>query len=515
MQADDTQRRGSGSKADSLAAVARRLARGTGVGAAVALAALIAPAAAFAHVANIEYRFPLPVWLYGLAGALVVLVSAPAAALALRKEPRVGRRNLYPALARFFPGAFLRALAAALLTLAVAGGFFSPALGVENPAVLLFWIDLWVGLGLLSALVGNVWEFVNPLAGLGRSLDAFLARRGVPQRHYPEELGVWPAVVLLLVFSWAELVWRDSRDPQVLAAVILGYCLLQLAGAARYGADVWLPRGELFTVFARMLARMAPFEFYALSVEGPCRGLRCGSETERIGCPTCFEDAPRGRRGVRLRAFGSGIHRERRLGAGEHAFVVALLATVVFDGLRSTTHYARVEGELIALLPRLDDLVQTRGTIMMVAIVAAFAAVFVLACSAASLLEDGSPLEIARRYAATLTPIAAVYFIAHYSLYFFYVGQLTPRVVVNPADAGWIPEYRPWTGIPGVAVWAFQISVIVWGHVVAVIAAHRVARPHHGGARAALVAQLPLLALMVLYTFSGLWVLGQALRGQG
>jgi len=146
----------------------------------VALAALALPAAAFAHVANVEYRFPLPLWLYGLAGALVVLASAPAAALALRREPRVGRRNLYPALARFFPGAFLRALTTALLALAIVGGFFSPALGVENPAVLLFWVDFWVGLGLLSALVGNVWDFVSPLANLGRSLDTFLARRDVP-----------------------------------------------------------------------------------------------------------------------------------------------------------------------------------------------------------------------------------------------------------------------------------------------------------------------------------------------
>ena len=466
-------------------------------------------------MANIEYRFPLPVWLYGLAGALVVLASAPAAALALRRDPRVGERNLYPALARLFPGAFLRALTIALLALAIVTGFLSSALGVENPAVLLFWIDLWVGLGLVSALVGNVWDFVSPLANLGRSVDRFLARRGVPQRHYPEELGVWPAVVLLLLFSWAELVWRDARDPQTLAVVILGYCLLQLAGVARYGADVWLPRGELFTVFARTLARMAPFEFYAAVCDAPCRGRRCAPEGERIGCPACFEDAERDKRGVRLRSFGSGIQREPELGAGGAAFVVALLATVVFDGLRSTIHYARLEADLVGALPGLADLMQTRWTIMMILIVAAFAAVYLLAAAVVARLEDGSPFEVARRYAPTLIPIAAVYFIAHYALYLFYVGQLTPRVVLDPTDSGWIPEYRPWTGIPGSVVWAFQISVIVWGHVVAVIAAHRVAKPRHSGVRSVLAAQLPLLALMVLYTFSGLWVLGQALQGAG
>lgn len=466
-------------------------------------------------MANIEYRFPLPVWLYGLAGALVVLISAPAAALALRRDPRVGDRNLYPALAPFFPGAFLRALMMALLALAIVGGLFSPALGVENPAVLLFWVDFWVGLGLVSALVGNVWDFVSPLANLGRSLDGFLARRGVPQRHYAEEFGVWPAVVLLLLFSWAELVWRDARDPQTLAVIILGYCVLQLAGVARYGADVWLPRGELFTVFARTLARIAPFEFYAADSDAPCPGRRCASEGERIGCPSCFEAAERDKRGVRLRSLGSGIQREPELGAGGGAFVIALLATVVFDGLRSTIHYARLEADLVGVLPGLDDLRQTRGTIMMILIVAAFAAVYLLAAAVASWLEEGSPLEVAQRYAPTLIPIAAVYFIAHYALYLFYLGQLTPRVVLDPTGSGWIPEYRPWTGIPGSAVWAFQIIVIVWGHIVAVIAAHRVAKPLHSSMRGVLMAQLPLLALMVLYTFSGLWVLGQALQGEG
>lgn len=476
---------------------------------------LAAPAGAMAHVANIEYRFPLPVWLYGLAGALVVLVSAPAAALALRRDPWVGTRNLDPFLRRALPGAFLRALAAALLALVVLGGLFAPTLGVENPAVLLVWVDFWVGLGLVSALVANVWDFLSPLSSLGRALDSFLARRGTPTRAYPEELGVWPAVALLLAFSWAELVWRDSRDPQILAALVVGYCLLQLAGMARYGAEVWLGRGELFTVVARAFARVAPVELYAQGGPEPCRAARCGAEAERIGCPTCFSDARSRDRGIRLRTFGAGIHREPALGPGGGAFVVALLATVVYDGLRGTRQYARLEAQLVDLLPRLDDLRQTRATLMMALLVGAFALVYLLAAAIAARFERGGTLALAERYAPSLIPIAAAYFIAHYALYLFYVGQLTPRVVLDPAGSGWIPEYRPWVGIPGSAVWAFQLVAIVIGHVVAVVAAHRVAKPFHGRAREVLVAQLPLLALMVLYTFSGLWVLGQALQSAG
>ena len=483
--------------------------------AAAALGALLLPGAALAHVANIEYRFPLPVWLYGLAGAVVVLVSAPAAALALRREPWRGGTDLYPALRRFLPGAFLRALTIALLALVILGGFFASTLGVENPAVLLVWVDLWVGLGIVSALVANVWDFISPLSNLGRSLDRWLAKRAVPQRHYPEELGVWPAVVLLLAFSWAELVWSESRDPQTLAAVVVAYCLLQLAGMARYGAEVWLGRAELFTVFAQTFARLAPIEFSSHRGAEPCAAQRCPDQDERVGCASCFADAEPSRRRIRLRAFGAGIQREPPFRAGGAAFVVALLATVVYDGLRGTGQYARLEANLVDLLPRLEEMRELRGTLLMIIVVAAFALVYVVAAALASLAEAGRPLELAERYAPTLVPIAAVYFIAHYALYLFYVGQLTPRVVLDPGESGWIPDYRPWTGIPGSAVWTFQAGAIVAGHIVAVIAAHRVAKPFHPRARNVLVAQLPLLALMVLYTFTGLWVLGQALQGRG
>lgn len=474
-----------------------------------------APPAALAHVANIEYSFPLPIWLYAVAGALVVLVSAPAAAYALRRDPWIGQSNLYPTLRRYFPGAFLRALTTALLALVIVGGFFFSTIGVENPAPLLFWVDFWVGLGLLSALVGNVWDFINPLSSLGRWLDSMLARRGTPTRPYPDGLGVWPSVVLLLGFSWAELVWRESRNADVVAAMVLGYCLLQLAGMARYGVEVWLGRGEFFTVFARTFARFAPIEFYARRGAEPCAAARCPQADERIGCISCFSEATPSERGVRLRSFGSGILREPSLGAGGGAFVVALLATVVFDGLRGTRQYARWEGRLVDLLPRLDDLHQTRATLMMILVLTTFVVVYLIAAAIASRFEDGDALTVAERYAPTLVPIAAVYFIAHYVLYLFYIGQLTPRVVLDPGGSGWIREYQPWTGVPGSAVWTLQLGAIVLGHLAAVVAAHRVAKPFHSSTRGVLVAQLPFVVLMVLYTFTGLWVLGQALQGEG
>jgi hypothetical protein len=89
-------------------------------------------------------------------------------------------------------------------------------------------------------------------------------------------------------------------------------------------------------------------------------------------------------------------------------------------------------------------------------------------------------------------------------------------VLVDPFGHSWNPlgwgEYGLWRGIaPAAVVWLVQVLLIVWGHVAAVFAAHRLALRAHTRGRA-LLAQAPLVALMVAYTVAGLWVLAQQLK---
>ena len=131
--------------------------------------------------------------------------------------------------------------------------------------------------------------------------------------------------------------------------------------------------------------------------------------------------------------------------------------------------------------------------------------------AAVSRLEATSVTDAARRYAPTLIPIAAVYFVSHYFLYLIYASQFTWAAVADPFGREWVPDATPWTGVPGSLVWYIQVALIVWGHVVAVFEAHRVSLGVHVDARRAVMAQVPLILLMVGYTFTGLWVLGQVL----
>jgi hypothetical protein len=443
-----------------------------------------------AHAAPINYKFPLPIWLYVVAGGAAVLLSAPAAALAVTEGDTIERRgaDVYRFVRRLGP--VLTLLGVALIVVALAGGLFSTTDEsqefFENPVLVLTWVDFWVGLGIVSWLVGNVWERVSPLNVAGRALDRLLARNGVEPLRYPEWLGQWPAVGLLLVWSWMELIWGPAKEPRPLAAILVVYMVAMLVGCALYGAETWFANVELFSVFARTLSRFSPLELRPFS-------------------PEEWSAAPRSARSARVRLYGAGLRTDPRLPVGGAAFVLAALATVVFDGWSQTDRFGGFQQWFWERWSFLAHHVDVLQTLSMVAVVAIFVAAY-LAITRSN----------AEAFATTLIPIAGVYFAAHYFAYLLIAGQNTPAVIVDPFGHSWNPlgwgEYATTKAVaPAGVVWWIQVGLIVFGHVVAVFAAHRLALRSSTRARA-LVAQLPLVGLMVAYTVAGLWVLAQQIK---
>lgn len=439
------------------------------------------------HAAPVQYKFPLPIWLYVCAGGAAVLLSAPAAALAVSEGPARERRSR-PISLRL--GRLGLAIATLLFLWALAGGLFArgdeAADFFENPMTVLTWVDFWVGLGLVSFLVGYVWDFVSPLNAAARALDRALARSNVQPLRYPARLGQWPAVGLLLVWTWMELIWDRAKDPRTLAVIVLAYWIATLVGSALFGAATWLGNVELFTVLSRAFAR-----FGVIELDPPN--------------PDDWLAAPREERVVRLRPYGAGLRTDPPLPAGGGAFVLTTLATVVFDGWSQTDRFGELQRwfyERWSFLARHVDVLQT---LSMLAVVALFVLAYLV-------VARGH----AREVAPTLVPIAAVYFAAHYFAYLLIAGQYTLGVLVDPFAQGWNPwglgEYEIWKGIaPAALTWWVQVLLIVWGHVAAVFAAHRLAARRVSPGRA-LLAQAPLVLLMVGYTVAGLWVLAQQIK---
>jgi hypothetical protein len=448
--------------------------------------------ALLAHAAPISYKFPLPIWLYVIAGGAAVLLSAPAAMFAVREAQPTERLgpDIYPVVRRIRLGPVVTTIGTLIIIVALAGGLFSTTEQstefFENPVTLLTWVDFWVGLGIVSWLVGNVWERVSPLNIAARALDRALAVRGVQPLAYPTWLGQRPAVALLLVWSWMELIWGPAKEPRTLALLLVGYMIATLVGSAIFGAETWLGNVELFSVFSRTLSRFSPLEL-------------------RPFVPEVWAATDPSERSARVRLYGAGLRTDPPLPVGGGAFVLATLATVVFDGWSQTDRFGSLQQRFYDRWSFLAAHVDVLQTLSMLAVVVVFIGAYLLVTR-----RGASALAV------TLIPIAAVYFTAHYFAYLLIAGEDTPAVLVDPFGHTWNPfgwgEYPLWKGIaPAGLIWWLQVLVIVWGHVAAVFAAHRLALRAATRGRA-LLAQVPLVALMVAYTVAGLWVLAQQLK---
>lgn len=229
--------------------------------------ALAVPASA--HGFGQRYDLPVPLWLWvagaaaTVAGSFVVSGIFAEVPAGLHRYPTLNLlqwRLVRALIASPLPAA-ARVLAVGLLLIVVAVG----ALGSQNPtrnlAPTAVWIVWWVGLAYVSALIGDVWTFVNPWATLFGAVERAggpggSRRRRVPMR-YPVWLGVWPAVVLFTAFAWVELVFPGRALPAELALMIGGYTLVTGAGMTVFGRVAWLRWGDPFAIAFSTLARFS------------------------------------------------------------------------------------------------------------------------------------------------------------------------------------------------------------------------------------------------------------------
>ena len=429
-----------------------------------------------AHGVGGRQDLPIPFEL-ALGGALLALTATFLMLGLLWREPRI---STDPDEGRPFPAAVQRIvtgpawawgwrLAGLVVAAYVALGFAGPD-DVDNPTPGVVYVLFWVGLLPLSLLFGPVWRGLNPVRTL--HLLACLALRRDPERglrELPPSLGYRPAAVGLLAFVWLELVAPDRVTLPVIGGWLGAYALAMLAGATVYGAR-WFDTGDAFEAYSAVVGRLAPV----------------GRLTDR----TLVRRHPLD--GV------AGL----RPAPGLVLFVVVLLGSTMYDSVSNAPVWVRTlqEGRPVPL--------GTGGLMLVIGVVlAAYAGATALAAR----LGGGSPLTWAGELAHTLVPIAVGYLVAHYFTLFVLEGQRTIVLLADPLGTGadWLGTGE-WTvralGTSPDGTALLQVSVIVLGHVMGSVLAHdralRLARD-----RAALVAQLPLLVLMLAYTTAGLWLL--------
>lgn len=433
----------------------------------VGMAALAMPTAALAHALGPTYasRLPLAVYLAGAAATVALSFI-----FVLVRDVRADRpttdapAGLPPLAVRVG----LRALGLLGWSWIVAQGILG---GDSDGAVatLFLWVYGWVGVAMLSVALGPVWHFLDPFSTLF-DIGAWVIHRlgiaGWERAPYPERLGRWPAVVTFIVVVWLELVLEPG--PATLFVVLVGYTALTLAMMAQFGRDTWRANGEAFTVWFRLLGRLAP---YALADEA-------------------------GR--VRRRPFAGGLL-EPGWTTADVVIVALGVGSILFDGLSQTQVWFDTFG-----VPALGA-----QTALLLAFLAVIAGAALAVTRVVGLGATG----------AGLVPIAAGYLVAHYLTYLLIDGQRIVIALSDPFQRGWdlfgTAFHEPsgdW--LPAGLIWTIQLAAVVGGHMLGAWGGHVAAAletPVSATSREVTLRQVPLALVMVALTTLTLWSLGQAI----
>jgi len=424
---------------------------------------------------------PVPAWLFYYGGAVVLVLSFVALG-ALWKRPllaEAGRREVAE-IPRRPLRIVLGAVGFGLFAVVTAAALFGKNESGTNLAPTFIYVVFWLGMPLLTVLLGNVWAALNPWKAAADAVAALVPGWQAPFT-YPQRLGRWPAAMLLFGFAALELAWYDPSSPHTLAIAIVIYSWITWLGMAAFGRDAWLRGGEAFTVYLWLLSRIAPL------------GVR-------------------GRRLV-LRPPLSALAGDERV-PGTLATISVMLGSVAFDGFSRTTWW---QNRLFSVQsphidsPHLADLIGTLLNLGGLALAVLTVALSYL--SAVTIAEWFGRRPLRDAFLLSLVPIAFAYLVAHYFSLVVLQGQVVPRLVSDPFGFGWdlfgTAGVRPdFTILRPRTIWYVQVGALVVGHVIGLAVAHdraiSVLRP-----RTAVRTQYAMLGLMVLYTVGGMWILSR------
>jgi hypothetical protein len=446
-----------------------------------------------AHGIGVVRDLPIPA-AYFFVGAVVVLGASFVLLFVLWRRPLLDAhadgRMLPRAISAIVRSRAVRILLGAfsvfVLGLTLATALFGTTVELLNFSPTFVYVVFWVGLPLLSIVLGNVWSVLSPWRAIADAAVWVLelgGREARPVLEWTGRMGRYPAAIALFSFLTLELAHPRPGYPRTLGIAVALYTYWALAGMAVYGREAWTRYGEGFAVAFGLLARISPF------------AVREGR--------------------VVVRWPFTGLAGDDRI-PGTLLFVAVMLGSTSFDGFSRTATWqdllAELRGELSDSSQRTVDLATTLlnigGLVLFVAIVLA---TYLLAVAAAERLGE-IRRSLIPDFVLPLVPIAAAYLVAHYLTFFLIQGQFIITLVSDPFGKGWdlfgtadfAPNLAPLTPEE---TWYMQIATLVTGHVVGLAVAHDRAVVVFPSGRRALVAQIPMLALMIVYTLGGMWVL--------
>lgn len=438
---------------------------------------------------------PVPTWLFYWWGSAVLIVSFVALGV-LWRTPQLAPRSAGRAVSARLEAVAL-SLGAKLAVQSLSVFFFAVVFAaalagdsdpLKNIAPTWVYVVFWLGVPLLSVLLGDVWRVLNPWRAIADAFVWAAQRFRVPTRPlivYPARIGRWPAAVTLFAFTALELAYTDPSSPRMIGIAIAVYTTLALTVQALFGREVWRRSVDGFGVAFAYLARLAPLglEDGRLRLRWPLTGA------------TGREEVP-----------------------GSLAVVAVMLGSVAFDGFSRTSGWqnlvADIRSPYVTSARGTGDLLVSLVSLSLLLGVIVFAGAAYRASCAIMRSTLAGKAALAPEFLLSLVPIAFVYAVAHYFSLFAIQIQFAIPQLSDPLGRGWnllgtsdfAPNLAPFS--PD-TTWYVQVAALVVGHVAGLVLAHERAVTVFSSGRDAVRSQYAMLALMVLYTVGGLWLLSR------
>ena len=308
-----------------------------------------------------------------------------------------------------------------ILFLLVAPGIFGNESSKTSIAPLILWVFLWIGVPVLGLLFGDIYSKFNPL-------NLFSLKSDKPE-------SVYFACILFIGLTWFELVWRRPGNPLNIAIVLI--TLFVCVNLLRYFLKKSLIEVDPLLLLHYLYSKLK-----------------------------LFNSRPY------FRSLLDNIGNLAKLRGIEY-FVLLMIGTVTYDGLRETTFWYNQFGS------RTDDmgfstmmfLIMNLGTILFYRFACFFA-----------IKVGGSDLElnhVSNLFGHTMLPIAFAYHVTHYLTLLLFESQTFFYRFNDPIGIGMnilnVEEPTINYFIEPLVIWGIQVAVTLLGHMLSVVLAHDLA----------------------------------------
>ena len=291
-----------------------------------------------------------------------------------------------------------------------------PAKTSITPLVL--WIFLWIAVPVLGLVFGDLYAKFNPLA-------LVVNREGVSQN-------VYFASFLFLCLTWFELVWNKPGNPRHIGIVFL--VLLVVVSVVQRFYNKTIIEVDPLLLLHHLYSKMR------ITNSKPV-----------------------------FRTLLNNISNLAQLKGMEY-FILLMIGTVTYDGLRETTFWFDLFGS-----QTYETSFSTVAFLLMnllIIVFYRFACYFAIRVSG----EDLNLNEISLKFGHTMLPIAFAYHVTHYLSLLLFEFQTVVYRLNDPFGFGWnlfnVQEPEVNYFLEPIALWTIMVIVTLAGHMLSVVLAH-------------------------------------------